>query len=90
MSRLPNYDPIVVAVALSLYSFNVSPGERAQKIYDHFQGQCLPLRELVRICSDGAHIATELPYPSAVLYVAHALERYGRQAEYRCLGEDHD
>lgn len=83
---LPQFDPIVVAVALSLYAYNVSPMERANKIYEHFRGDCLELHELVRIMSDdAAYAATQLPYQSAVLYVLHALEKYGLEAHHRCV-----
>jgi len=76
--------PIVVAVALSLYGFNVSPVERAQKLYDHFEGACAELSDLITILSDrGQFAATELAMPTALVYVEHAMERYGEEAAQR-------
>ncbi len=79
-----NYTPIETAIALSLYAYNVSSAERAQKIYDHFQGDCMEIEELTDILIHrGAYLATELPFPSAQVYVNHALERYGEEARQR-------
>ncbi len=76
--------PIETAIALSLYAYNVSANERAQKIWDHFQGDCMEVAELVDILMNrGAYLATELPYPSAFVYVKHAIERYGEEAQER-------
>ena len=85
MNEIPHYTPIEVAVALSLYAFNVSPAVRAQRIYDHFDGDCAELVDLVEICAreQGAFAATELAMPSAIVYVEHALLRYGYEARER-------
>lgn len=74
-----------IAVALSLYGYNVSAGERAKKIYDHFRGECAELDDLISTIGGrhAAYIVTELATPSAALYVLHALERYGAQAAQR-------
>ncbi len=81
---MPEYSPIEVAIALSLYHYNVSPLRRAERIYEHFDGACMELQELcdVFVNSPGA-LATELPYPTAEVYVQHALETYGREAVQR-------
>lgn len=76
------YSPVAVGVALSLYGFNVSPLDRAQRLYDHFAGRCMELDELVAVL-DGPRLAyamTELPLPTARVYVQHALETYGEEA----------
>ena len=78
------YSPIEVAISLSLYAYNVSPLERARRVYDHFKGDCAELDELVRIMSDySGYAATELSYPSAAVYVQQALEECGDAASER-------
>jgi hypothetical protein len=82
---LEQYNPMETAVALALYSYNIDPVDRAQRIYGHFSGECMEVEDLVKILHNSpAYIATELPYPSAVVYVAHALGRYGEEARNRC------
>jgi len=81
----PTYDPMTTAVALSLYAYNISPVERAEKLFDHFKGNCLPVVDIVRILgTHSAYAPTELPYSTAVVYVAHAMEKYGEEAAKRC------
>lgn len=77
------FSPIEVAVAISLYGYNVPPGQRAQKILDHFSGNCAEPDELLRLCTDPAYAATEFAYPTACVYVDHALQRYGSEARER-------
>lgn len=79
------YSPYDVAVALSLYAYNFAPLERAQRIYDHFRGDCAELEELTDLLGGrhGAYAASELAPPSAVVYINHALERYGDEAQRR-------
>ncbi|MCK4624051.1 MAG: hypothetical protein KAV00_01985 [Phycisphaerae bacterium] len=75
-------DPMVAAIALSLYAYNVSPGERARKLYDHFGGDCMTLSDMTSLLN-GKHaqyLATELPFPTAQVYVEHALARYAEEA----------
>ena len=81
---MKSYTPIEVAISLSLYAYNVSPVERARRVYDHFQGDCADMDELVRIMSDySGYAATELAYPSAAVYVQQALEECGEAAAER-------
>jgi len=81
-----NWRPIEVAIALSLYGYNVSPGERAEAIYSYFGGQCAEPEDLLRIMETPrlAFAATELAPPSAKIYVEEALMRYGLEARERC------
>ena len=82
---MTTYKPIEVATALALYGYNISPVVRATKLFDHFQGNCMEINDLFNIMSySPAWAATELPYPTAVVYVDHALERYGEEAIERC------
>lgn len=79
------YTPIEVAVALSLYAYNVDAGTRAHRLYDHFQGACLDSDDMIDLLQrKSAYAATELPYPTAKVYVEHALARYGQEARERC------
>ncbi len=79
MSSL-NYEPIEVAIALGLYAYNVSANLRANKIYTHFDGACAEPEELLAAVMT-PQVATELPFPSAEVYVKHALEAYGAEAK---------
>ena len=81
---MTTYMPIEVAMALSLYGYNVSPETRAKKIFDHFEGCCAEMTELVQYMQDYGSAATAMAYPTAKLYVQHALERYGAEARRRC------
>ena len=80
-----NYDPMTTAVALSLYAYNISAEERAEKLFKYFEGNCLPLSDMIKVLNAHAtYAATELPYSTAVVYVTQALERYGEEAAERC------
>ncbi len=84
-----NYTPIETAIALALYAYNVSAVTRGAKLYNHFEGDCMEPEELVHVCHERAHaIATELPFPSAVVYVFHALEQYGEEAREKVRLEE--
>ena len=81
MSESQTYSPIEVAVAMSLYSYNVCAADRGAKLYNHFKGHCADLYWIVHTLSfGGAYAATELAMPTAAMYVQHALERYGEEA----------
>ena len=75
-------DHLVAATAMSLYIYNVSPGVRAEKLYEHFSGMCAEPEELLRLV-DKAYWATEMAAPTALCYMQHALDRYGSEAENR-------
>ena len=75
-------DHLVAATAMSLYIYNVSPGERAEKLYDHFSGMCAEPEELLR-CVDHHSWATEMAAPTAFWYLQHAMDKYGSEAEQR-------
>ena len=78
-----SYSPIEVATALSLYGYNVSPQVRAQKLYDHFKGDCANLVDLVAYMNIYGSAATALAYPTALVYLQHALDKYGEEAVQR-------
>lgn len=82
------YTPVAVAIALSLYSYNVSAFVRSKKLYEHFNGDCMLLDDLTTLLLDQKGIeVTELPFPTAEVYVQHALEKYGEEAEDRATLE---
>jgi len=86
---MPEYRPIEVAIALSLYGYNVSPGERAERLFNHFEGACAEPEELLDILvKRGQFSATEFAYPTAVVYVQHALDKYGQEAITRARGQE--
>ena len=75
-------DALVAATAMSLYKYNVSPIERATKLYDHFSGLCAEMHELLELV-ENFNWATEMAAPTALWYQQHAMDKYGREAEER-------
>ncbi len=75
----------VAAVAMSLYIYNVSPSHRAESLYMSFKKRGLPCAEQDDFLRwvNNKNWATEMPFPTAVLYLTQALERYGGEAEER-------
>ena len=76
--------PLVMATAMSLYSYNVDPGTRAARLYDHFNGRCMDLDDMVNLLQNrGEWWATELPTPTAKVYLQQAMRYYLEEAERR-------
>lgn len=76
-------------IALSLYAYNVSPYHRAKKLYEHFNGNCMELQDMAEIfMNKNAYAMTELPYPTAKVYLSHALHKYYDEAMIRVLGNE--
>lgn len=82
---MDEYRPIDVAVALSLYAYNVSPYHRAEVIFKHFDGACAEMDDLIRHVSH--YPGTSLAAPSMVVYVEQALAKYGEEAVKRNRAE---
>lgn len=75
------YDPLTVAIALSGYHYDVAPMIRATKLYDHFQGNCMELSDLADLLTEHpGSVMLRLPGPTAVVYLKHALDKYGNEA----------
>ncbi len=75
-------DKLIAAIAVSLYQYNVNSFERADKLYQHFDGDCYDLFTLTQLV-DNKNWATEMPLPTAKVYLAHAIEKYGEEATMR-------
>jgi len=81
------YSPLDVAVALSLYAYNVSAAERAQRLYDHFDGECAEVDDMrLLLARNSVFAPTEFAPPTAALYVAQALDQYAQDAMNRNEG----
>lgn len=74
---------LVVAVALSLYGYNVAPHVRADALWRQFEDEFSEYEALLKYMHRPGMIATELPAHQAQAYVANALEVYGAQAAQR-------
>lgn len=79
--------PIDAHIAMSLYQYNVNSFERADKLYQHFKGDCAEMFELVEWV-DSKNWATEMPLPTAKIYLQHALDRYLEEARERRQGNE--
>lgn len=73
---------LIEATAMALYVYNVSPGERAERLYRHFEGACADPGDLLKWV-DHPSWATQMPWPTAQVYMQHAMERYGTEARER-------
>jgi hypothetical protein len=74
---------LIACVAVSLYHYNVAPRDRALKLHEEFNGACAETDELTRWCAEPTYWATEMPTPTAMAYLKHAMKRYGAEAEKR-------
>lgn len=76
---------LIAATAMSLYIYNVSADKRAEKLYHHFADQGLPCGDPDDFLRwvDMPYWATEMPAPTALVYLEHAVTRYGAEAEDR-------
>lgn len=81
--------PVEVGIALSLYAYNVSPKDRAERLHAHFDGACADIADLISMMmpARAAFLMTELAAPTANAYVQHALERYLTEAGVRVSAE---
>ena len=78
---METFSALEVGIALSLYGYNVAPLERAEKLYRHFDGACAEVADLLEILLERpAYVMTEFAFPTAAVYVEHALQRYGHEA----------
>lgn len=73
------HDPLVSAMAMSLYQFNIGRFSRADALYQHFNGDCAEMSELLELV-DSKNWATNMAAPTAAVYLRHAIERYGDEA----------
>lgn len=79
---------LTVGIALSLYAYNVSPVDRATALFQHFNGNCMELDDMVELfVRRGAYAMTKLPFPTAVIYLQQALEKYGAEARNRVTSQ---
>lgn len=78
---------LVAAIAVSLYSYNCNVADRAAALWREFNGECADLPDLERWCLSRSW-ATEMPYPTARAYLAHAIAVYGAEAEDRVRCEE--
>jgi len=59
------------------------------KLYKHFKGDCMELEDMVELMvNHPGSLITDLPMPTAAVYVHHAMERYGEEALQHVLAAD--
>lgn len=75
-------EALVASVAMSLYQHNVSPGVRAERLWEHFKGACAEPHELLQLV-DCRFWPTEMAAPTARVYTEHALLEYAEEARSR-------
>lgn len=75
-------EALVAAMAMALYKYNVSPRERADKLLTHFNGDCMEADEMLAAVDDPCW-ATVMPAPTALIYMAHAMDVYAKEAAKR-------
>ena len=80
---------IEVAIALSLYGYNVSPLKRAQDLLAVRDPHAVPsyIAEIAEKMVKAGFVPTELGFNWATTYVDQALERYGQEAVKRVACE---
>lgn len=75
MQKVGVSELLSAAVAMSLYQYNVSPGHRAERLYEHFEGNCAEPDKLLTL--------VDSRQPTALVYLSHALIKYGDEAAER-------
>lgn len=88
MTGMWEHEPIVVAIALVLYQYNVDHDVKAAAILSrdggedkHDPGTRKQLTAL--LASSGSYVVNMLPWPWAIYYVADAMAEYGEEAQAR-------
>ncbi len=88
MAGMWEHEPIVVAIALVLYQYNVDHNVKAAAILSrdggedkHDPGTHSQLTTL--IANSGSYVVNMLPWPWAIYYVAAAMAEYGKEAQAR-------
>ena len=88
MPGMWDHEPIVVAVALSLYHYNIDPDVKANDIISREGGKrCFDSgteEQLTKLLVHaGPYATTILPWAWACAYVQAALDRYASEAQCR-------
>lgn len=78
------YEPIEVAIALSLYDHNVPSAARAKKLEMALPAEDVDVKTVAAVLHDDAiSFATRLHPLVAAMYLRFALEEYGEEARKR-------